>query len=76
MASSGPPPDAVEAARRFDDTMARARAQAAAIRCADGELSTLRGRAQSPDGDTAHRRDRVLADLTDDLGRYAVPHGC
>jgi DNA-binding protein YbaB len=37
-------------ARDFDDTMALARARAAAMGRATGELTALRGRARSPDG--------------------------
>ncbi|HJT95677.1 MAG TPA: hypothetical protein VJ777_27675 [Mycobacterium sp.] len=64
MDSSGPPPDEVEGldamARRFDETMRRARARAAAMNSTADELARLKDAGQ-------HHR-RMLDDLALELG--------
>jgi hypothetical protein len=65
MDSSGPPADEVEGldamARRFDETMGRARARAAAMNRTADELASRKDAGQ-------HRR-RMLDDLALELGR-------
>jgi hypothetical protein len=56
-------------ARRFEETMGRARARVAAMNRTADELADAAT-------DAAQARRRLLDDLALELGRYAVPHGC